>query len=418
MLTWFPNPYPDELFYSVLCRYYVSSGVKEHNIVKRMIFGDRVGIKMATLYPNATIHAILSQLPAGVFSEREMILHHTPFLYYARMYPQQGREALLDDLLQGRGKTPTHLWRTFPKGDYALRYCPLCIQEDTKIYGEPYYHVEHQIPLSSVCVRHRCRLKQITIDNPRLALNNKFYPLGTMGTDREPDMDVTPAELQVSELVWEYWRLPASISPPACNNLYQTLLNSGYMTIVRQNGLNVDRAKLYAALCDYHGADTVERVFGDNISGTMVNRIKTWEQLLPDRYILIQAMLDLPTKTVFDTEPIRDNLREKIERMAKQGGFYTLRQVAKDMNLKQYEVNAILRYYDMDPFWREVPAGKNQTARKGVLRCTMDEAELERIRQYSQELGYHCAGAFALDCVRYVMEQMRERADSKNRERP
>ena len=403
---WFPSPYPDELFYSVLCRYYLSSGIKEHYLVKKQLFGTKAGVKMATLYPNAAVHAVLSQLPEGVFDGRDMILHHTPFLYYARMHPQQEREVLLDDLLQGRSKTPTHLWRTFPKGDYALRYCPLCIQEDTKIYGEAYYHVEHQIPLSSVCVRHRCRLKQITIDNPRLALNNKFYPLSTMETDREPDMDVTAAELQVSELVREYWRLPASISPPACNNLYQTLLNSGYRTIVRQTGLNIDRAKLYTALCGCHGAEAVKRVFGKNISGTMMNRVKTWEQLLPDRYILIQAMLDLNTKTVFDPEPIRDNLREKIGRMAKQGGFCTLRQVAGELRLKQYEVNAILRYYDMDPFWREVPAGKSQTARKGILRCTVDEAELERIRQYSQGLGYRCAGAFALDCVRFVMEQV------------
>ena len=405
MLTYFPTPYPGELFYSVLCRYYMSSGIREHNIVKRQLFGSKSGIKMATLYPNAAIHEVLSQLPKGVYDGRDMIVHHTPFAYYTRMYSINEREALLDDLLQGRSKTPTHLWRTFPKGDYALRYCPLCVREDTQIYGEPYYHVEHQIPLSSVCVRHKCRLKQIAVDNPRLALNNKFYPLGTMGTDREPDMDVTPAELQVSELVREYWRLPASISPPACNNLYQTLLNSGYMTIVRQNGLNVDRAKLYAALCDYHGAETVERVFGDNISGTMVNRIKTWEQLLPDRYILIQTMLDLPTNTVFDPKPIRDKLREKIGRMAGQGGFHTLRQVAGKLHLKQYEVNAILRYYDMDPFWREVPAGKSQTARTGILRCTVDETELERIRQYSQEMGYHCAGSFALDCIRFVMEQ-------------
>lgn len=418
MLTWFPSPYPDELFYSVLCRYYLSSGIKEHNIVKRLLFGNRTGIKMATLYPNATIHAVLSQLPEKVFDERDMILYHTPFLYYARMYPQQEREALLVDLLQGRGKTPTHLWRTFPKGDYALRYCPLCIQEDTRIYGEPYYHVEHQIPLTSVCIRHKCRLKQIAVVNPRLSMNNCFFPLSTMEIDREPDMDVTPAELRVSELTWEYWKLPASISPPACNNLYQTLLNSGYMTIVRQNGLNINRAKLYAALCDYHGAETVKRVFGENISGVMMNRIKTWEQLLPDRYILIQAMLDLPTKTVFAPEPIRDNLKEKMRRMAEQSGFCTLRQVAGELHLKHYEVNAILRYYDMDPFWREEIPGKNQTARKGVLRCTVDEAELERIRQYSQEMGYHCAGAFALDCVRYVMGQMGESADSKNRDRP
>ena len=229
--------------------------------------------------------------------------------------------------------------------------------------------------------------------------------LWTMEIDRETDMDVTPAELRVSELVREYWRLPASISPPACNNLYQTLLNSGYMTIVRQNGLNIDKAKLYTALCDYHGAETVAKRFGASITTSMMNRIKTWEQLLPDRYILIQAMLDLPTKAVFGPEPIRDKLREKIERMAKQGGFCTLQQVAGELHLKQYEVNAILRYYDMDPFWREVPAGKSQTARKGVLRCTVDEAELERIRQSSHELGYHCAGAFALDCMRYVMEK-------------
>ena len=405
MLTWFPSPYPDELFYSVLCRYYVSSGVKEHFLVKKQLFGTKVGVKMATLYPNAAVHAALSQLPEGVFDGRNVILHHTPFAYYTRMYSATEREALLNDLLQGRGKTPTHLWRTFPKEDYALRYCPLCIQEDTQIYGEPYYHVEHQIPLSSVCVRHRCRLKQIAITNPRVSMNNCFFPLSTMEIDRETDMDVTPAELRVSELVREYWRLPASVSPPACNNLYQTLLNEGYREIVRQAGVIVDKAKLYTALCDYHGAETVAKRFGTSITTSMMNRIKTWEQLLPDRYILIQAMLDLPTKAVFDPEPIRDNLKEKIERMAEQSGFCTLRQVAGELRLKHYEVNAILRYYDMDPFWREVPAGKSQTARTGILRCTVDETELERIRQYSQELGYHCAGAFALDCIRFVMEQ-------------
>ena len=133
MLTWFPTPYPGELFYSVLCRYYMSSGIREHSLVKQQLFGSKAGIKMATLYPNAAIHAVLSQLPEGVYDGRDMILHHTPFAYYTRMYQPQEREALLDDLLQGQGKTPTHLWRTFPRGDYALRYCPLCIQEDTQI---------------------------------------------------------------------------------------------------------------------------------------------------------------------------------------------------------------------------------------------------------------------------------------------
>ena len=405
MLTWFPTPYPGELFYSVLCRYYMSSGIREHNIVKRQLFGNRAGIKMATLYPNAAIHAVLSQLPEGVYDGRDMILHHTPFLYYTRMYQPQERESLLGDLLQGRGRTPTHLWKTFPRGDYALRYCPLCVQEDTQIYGEPYYHVEHQIPLSSVCVRHKCRLKQIAVTNPRLTLNNSFYPLSAMGPDKEPDVGISPAELRVSELVREYWMLPASVSPPTHNNLYQELLNRGYMAICRQTGIVVDKSKLYATLCDYHGTTAVEKAFGTNITTSMANRLKVWEQLLPDRYIMIQAMLGLPTKTVFDPEAIQDELREKMERMAAQGGFCTLRQVARTLGLKQYEVNAILRHYNMAPFWREEIPGKSQTVRRGLLRCTVEEAELERIRQYSRELGYRCEGAFALDCVRYVMAQ-------------
>ena len=49
MLTWFPSPYPDELFYSVLCRYYLSSGIKEHYLVKKQLFGTKAGVKMATL---------------------------------------------------------------------------------------------------------------------------------------------------------------------------------------------------------------------------------------------------------------------------------------------------------------------------------------------------------------------------------
>lgn len=418
MLTWFPSPYPDELFYSVLCRYYVSSGVKEHFLVKKQLFGTKAGVKMATLYPNATVHAALLQLPDGVFDERDMILRHTPFLYYTRMYPQQEREVLLDDLVQGRSKTPTHLWKTFPKDDYALRYCPSCVQEDTQIYGEPYYHVEHQIPLSSVCVRHKCKLKQITIANPRLSMNNRFFPLSTMEIDREPDMDVPPAELRVSELVWEYWKLPVSVSPPACNNLYQTLLNSGCFEIVRRVGTTVDKAKLYTALCDYYGTEMVEQIFGPHISTSLMNRLKTWEQLLPDRYIMIQAMLDLPTKAVFATKPIRDKLREKIERMAARGGFCTLRQVAGELHLKHYEVNAILRYYDMPPFWREEIPGKGPVSRKGILRCAVNEEELKRIKACSKSMGYRSEGVFALDCVRYVMEQMGERPDSKNRERP
>lgn len=411
MLTWFPTPYPDELFYSVLCRFYVSSGIKEHQSVMRQLFGRRVGINMATLYPNDAVHTVLSQLPKGVFDERDMILKHTLFPYYTRMHQPKNREALMNDLLEGKSRTPTHLWKTFPRDDYGLRHCPLCMEEDTNAFGEPYYHVEHQIPLVSVCARHKCRLKQVQVENPRLTLNKTFNPLAMMKVEYyDVDTDVPESELRVSELAREYWMLPPSISPPVgVNNLHQTLLNEGYMHIHYQT-VYIDKPKLYEALCQYHGEAVVARVVGDSLTTDMVNRLRFWEQLLPDRYILLQAMLGLPTKTVFSSEPVDIPLKRKIERMAEQGGFTTQRQVAAKLKLRLYEVNTILKYYGIEPFWREMPKAKEETARHGKIVCTINEDELERIKAYSEKLGYRCVGTFALECIRYVI-QLQEEVD-------
>ena len=126
MLTWFPSPYPDELFYSVLCRYYVSSGVKEHYLVKKQLFGTKAGVKMATLYPNATVHAALLQLPDGVFDERDMILRHTPFLYYARMRKKSAKSCWMTWCRGEAERLPTsgkHFPRTITPSGIAHRVC-------------------------------------------------------------------------------------------------------------------------------------------------------------------------------------------------------------------------------------------------------------------------------------------------------
>ena len=86
MLNWFPSPYPDELWYSVLCRFYVSSGIKESTLVKDLLFQGMKSAKMGFLYPSSSMRLVLSQLPPQAFNPRKMILKHTTFLYFARMY--------------------------------------------------------------------------------------------------------------------------------------------------------------------------------------------------------------------------------------------------------------------------------------------------------------------------------------------
>ena len=55
MLNHFPTPYPEETFYSVLCRYYISTGIREMATVDRELFGGKNGSSICTLYPNRTM---------------------------------------------------------------------------------------------------------------------------------------------------------------------------------------------------------------------------------------------------------------------------------------------------------------------------------------------------------------------------
>ena len=406
MLNWFPTPYPDELWYSVLCRFYVSSGIRESTLVKDLLFQGMRSAKMGFLYPSSSMRLVLSQLPPQAFNPRKMILKHTTFLYFARMYKREGKEALLKDILSGQVRKPAHIYAAVPRKGYSLRYCPLCIQEDSQNYGEPYYHVEHQIPLSSVCVRHRCYLIQLDIHNPELALNGRFWPLSQEETCAEAVECKQESELRVNRLIYEYWKMPISAGPTeGHNNLIQTLLNGGYLNIQPKVGPVVNKTKLYEDLYSFHGKESVEKVFGKKIPNDALTRIKHWDQLLPDRYIYIQALLGMPSKQVFDDEPVEDLLLSEIRKLEQQGGFTTLREVARILNRKPYEVKNVFQYYGIDPIWHAVPSGKNTVAKNASLRCNVPAEELKQIRETARILGYRGEGPFALDCVRYVMEQ-------------
>ena len=167
----------------------------------------------------------------------------------------------------------------------------------------------------------------------------------------------------------------------------------------------VNKTKLYEDLYSFHGKESVEKVFGKKIPNDALTRIKHWDQLLPDRYIYIQALLGMPSKQVFDDEPVEDLLLSAIRKLEQQGRFTTLREVAQILNRKPYEVKNVFQFYGIDPIWHAVPSGKNTVAKNASLRCNVPAEELNQIRETAKMLGYRGEGPFALDCVRYVMEQ-------------
>ena len=117
----------------------------------------------------------------------------------------------------------------------------------------------------------------------------------------------------------------------------------------------------------------------------------------------------MKTRDVFGDEPVEDVLRTKVQKLADEGRFTTLKELSSRMDCKQYQVIALFRQYGLNPTWRELPKGKERIPRTGVIRCTVEETELQEIEQFARELGYRGAGPFALDCVRYVMEERNRR---------
>ena len=407
MLTHFPTPYPDEWWYSVLCRYYVSTGASEPFIVKKQLFGGTGGAYMGTLFPNGTIARVLEQLPSDLFRIREVILHNTPFLYYTRMYPLEERMGMLESLCRGDTVQLTHLWKSCSRANWRPRYCPVCAAEDRQNYGEPYWHTDHQIPLMSVCTRHKCRLQQMELESLYPALNQRFYLLAAVPI-REATGDYPEWEERVSRIVQEYWRLPITVGPTRHNNLVQLLHDKGYTVIHRQGRVTLDQKRIYRDLVGFYGAARVEESFGTTIDPGMIKRIIEWQQLLPDRYILLQAMVGGSTESIFREDPLPDQRKAQLQALAASGRFCTIKQVAGALQLKPYELNTLVRHYNIAPFWRPVEKAKGKQPRSAAIRVTMEQEELIRIEERGRQLGYRHTGAFALDCVRYVMENKQD----------
>ena len=86
MISFFPSPYPDELWYSVICRYHVHSGNYCAKHTLRQLYGDNFCAPSLMLC--GPINTLLAQLPQGFLSAKDVVMQHTFYPYYARFFPR------------------------------------------------------------------------------------------------------------------------------------------------------------------------------------------------------------------------------------------------------------------------------------------------------------------------------------------
>jgi hypothetical protein len=157
----FPAPYPDECYYSVLCRYFVRSGNAEYAPIARELFGNIQALSTSVFFPmRMDCFERLIPRDSGI-ARRGFATNHTMYPYMAVYFTQKfrtemervfaGSETKLNIEVAGRQKA----WRLWSE---YLRYCPECVREDIALYGETYWHRVHQLPGVVYCTKHEIRL--------------------------------------------------------------------------------------------------------------------------------------------------------------------------------------------------------------------------------------------------------------------
>ncbi len=161
MVTFFPDPYPDELLYSILARYHVRSGNIYYRTTMKDLFGNSGFYSVVDL--PCHIDTLIQNLPFNnSLKKKELILNHTLYPFYTAFLPADRAKSVYNAMRRPYGENvyiktgiTTSSVHIFP----ILKFCPDCCQNDLANYGEYYWHRIHNTPGVLVCPVHKIVLQ-------------------------------------------------------------------------------------------------------------------------------------------------------------------------------------------------------------------------------------------------------------------
>ena len=400
MLHYFPTPYPDELWYSVIARYHTHSGALSWQATMKALFGNAPDTDVGSFFPNGSIHKILEQLPPGFLSAQEVALQHTLLPFLMRFQPADRKTAILEAFLSGEDMRPRYLRATRDIKPRSMRYCPICVREDTQTYGEPYWHREHQIGLMPLCPRHRCRLRDKPIPNTR-PLGAQYLPLD--GQDwAEPDYGALEYETALTGTLYAYLTMLYDLSPNReADNLARATENAGLLSedSIRKQAFNTE--KLYAALVDKYGHELVKHYFGDHITKAHALRLRHYMIYSAEEYALLTVMLGQGPEVLFSQEQVPLLLETRMRELAASHVIRDKASIAKLLGIRADRLLPYAKRFGIAPFWPQSGAQKQEQERQThTVTIHLSQMEREELEVFMRAQGM---GAYS-HALRYFME--------------
>ena len=161
MICVFPDPYPDELLYSVCARYKDQMQYPNSKTATNDFFGSG-SVSAVVDLPNRLEYLVSSLPPGHLYTVDEFIDKNTMFPFYAPFLSSERARFVRDEMrktgdnqvFERIGLQVYHFVRPL-----WLRFCPACVDVDKRRFRETYWHRVHQIPGVEVCPQHAALLE-------------------------------------------------------------------------------------------------------------------------------------------------------------------------------------------------------------------------------------------------------------------
>ncbi|MFC5732563.1 TnsD family Tn7-like transposition protein [Cytobacillus gottheilii] len=155
-MLFFPTPYPDELLFSLCSRYYVRSGNISYKGTLDDLYSNR-SLTASISLPSGISSLIKNMPPFSKMNEEQVIHQHTLFLFNSAFLPFERAKTIHTEMCSNDGKgvyVRSGLNASAVTQNEFLRYCKDCVQEDRELFGELYWHRNHQISGIHCCLKH------------------------------------------------------------------------------------------------------------------------------------------------------------------------------------------------------------------------------------------------------------------------
>jgi len=202
MVSFFPQPLPDEHFFSVVARYHRLAANKNAGITRKQLGISPGAIKAQNIF-NTTFHSALRSVADLVGIDALTLANqHSLFPLFRLSMPSKLTNVWINDWQKCKASSPfSGYWMNdrMLNFDKSWRYCPSCITADREHFGVSYWHVSHQIPMLEFCQTHHEKLVGICPSCER-----GYSTLNELRLPKEA-CDCVRSEVGIVEIDWGKW---------------------------------------------------------------------------------------------------------------------------------------------------------------------------------------------------------------------